>query len=83
MLAERTDEHLQLFEEGKEAEFFCGSSEMLDKIKHYLRYEGRRKTIAERGWERCLKSGYSNQDRMKQMMSTVEVLAKEETSRCS
>ena len=42
MLAERTDEHLQLFEEGKEAEFFDSQEELLSKIQSYLKNDNKR-----------------------------------------
>lgn len=64
MLAERTVEHLELFEEGKEAEFFASDDELVDKCRFYLRNEEKRKKIAELGRERCLKSGYSNAERL-------------------
>lgn len=71
MLAERTDEHLKLFEEGKEAEFFSSDQELLDKIRYYLAHPHERVRIAEKGHDRCLKSGYRNQDRIAQMLEVV------------
>lgn len=64
MLAERTDEHLALFREGEEAEFFGDERELISKVKYYLQDEAKRREIAFRGRERCLRSGYSNQERL-------------------
>ncbi|OQY09280.1 MAG: hypothetical protein B6I30_10050 [Desulfobacteraceae bacterium 4572_187] len=72
MLAERTEEHLSLFEESKEAEFFSSNEELLDKVLYYLAHPNQRQHIAKLGRERCLKSGYSNYDRMKHMLKIVE-----------
>jgi spore maturation protein CgeB len=72
MLAERTNEHLDLFKEGREAEFFSSDEELLDKIRYYLSHEGDRKRVAAAGRERCLKSGYSNHDRLRKMLDIVE-----------
>jgi spore maturation protein CgeB len=71
MLAERTDEHLALFREGVEAEFFSSNDELLDKIKYYIDHADERKRIAAAGRERCLKSGYSNHDRLRQMLDLI------------
>lgn len=71
MLAERTNEHLALFEEGKEAEFFGSDEELLEKASYYLANPDLRKKIAAAGRERCLKSGYSNDSRLAWMLARV------------
>lgn len=77
MLAERTSEHIDLFEEGREAEFFSTNKELLEKTRYYLVHKKERKNIAKAGRERCLKSGYSNQERLKQMLTIIERVGNE------
>ena len=72
MLAERTEEHLNLFGEGREAEFFDSDKELIDKVQYYLTHRNERIRIAAAGRERCIKSGYSNHDRLKAMLNLVE-----------
>jgi hypothetical protein len=67
-LAERTDEHLALFEEGKEAEFFAPDEELVEKADYYLANPALRRKIAVAGRDRCLRSGYSNQSRLRCML---------------
>jgi spore maturation protein CgeB len=71
MLAERTEDHLSLFEEGKEAEFFGDDEEMKDKIRFYLANDPARKKIAAAGRERCLKSGYSSVEQLKGILDQI------------
>lgn len=71
MLAERTDEHRRLFEEGKEAVFFSSDEEMLDKCRYYLAHDDERKAIAAAGHRRCETSGYSNEGMVRKVLKKV------------
>lgn len=71
MLAERTNEHLALFREGEEAEFFSSHDELVEKTRYYLHHSEERLRIAAAGRRRCVEGGYSNTDRMKQCLDVV------------
>lgn len=71
MLAERTEEHLNLFEEGIEAEFFDSNEEMVSKVQFYLRNERARLKIANAGFQRCIKSGYSDINMVEKILETI------------
>jgi spore maturation protein CgeB len=72
LLAERTGEHLDLFEEGVEAEFFDDVDEAARKIQRYLRDEQALHAVAEAGYRRCIDSGYSNLDRLSWALDRVQ-----------
>jgi spore maturation protein CgeB len=59
LLADRTEEHRDFFEEGQEAEFFDSIDEMIDKLKFYTRNESARKRVADGGYQRCKQAGYA------------------------
>jgi glycosyltransferase involved in cell wall biosynthesis len=67
-LAERSEEHLQFFVEGKEAEYFASPQELIDKIRYYLDHESKREEIAKRGYKRCIKSDYSYLSRSREVL---------------
>lgn len=71
MLAERTEDHVALFEEGREAEFFASPEELLDKCRRYLVDEGSRVAVARRGYERCVASGYTNAARLSEALRAI------------
>ena len=75
MLAERTDEHMRLFVEGKEAEFFGDFDELLKKVQYYLAHDQEREQIAAAGYRRCLESGYSNHNRLKVILEHINTLS--------
>jgi len=59
LLADRTDEHRAFFEEGKEAEFFGGPEELLDKLAFYRGHDTARRDIAAAGLARCVSGRYA------------------------
>jgi hypothetical protein len=73
-LAERTSTHQELFEEGKEAEFFDSADECADKIRFYLKDKTAGQRIAEQGYRRCLDSDYSLRSRMDEALSYITAL---------
>jgi spore maturation protein CgeB len=63
MLHERTDEVLELFEEGKDMACFGSVSELADRIDYYLAHPEERAAIAAAGRVRCVPA-YSYDNRM-------------------
>ena len=71
MLAERSDEHNNLFTENNEAVYFSSDKEMLDKISFYLSHKDERNKIADAGYDRCINSGYTYDDRVKEILNNL------------
>ena len=71
LLADRTEEHRNFFEEGKEAEFFSGAEELLDKLKFHHAHETVRLRVATAGLERCRRSRYAYIHRMHDAMADI------------
>jgi spore maturation protein CgeB len=69
MLAERTEEHLALFEEDREAVYFSSDDELLDKVRWYLAHEDDRARIARAGRQRCWTGGYTYERRLEQVLA--------------
>lgn len=68
LLADRTADHQELFEEEREAEFFSSDEEMLDKIKFYDRNESARLRIAAAGYRRCMEGKYAYVHRLRTVL---------------
>ncbi|MCF7894506.1 MAG: glycosyltransferase [Candidatus Omnitrophica bacterium] len=71
MLAERTERHKKLFEEGREAEFFNTKEELLKKVKYYLTNKKLRKSISEAGRKRCVAGRYSHHDILSEIIKVI------------
>jgi spore maturation protein CgeB len=74
LLAQRTPKHQELFQEGKEAEYFGSEAECADKIGFYLRRDSARNRIAEQGHRRCASAGYSLHQRLTDAMEQIQML---------
>ena len=68
MLAEYSDEHARLFDDGKEAVFYRNRDELIGKAQSYLADDSERSAIAEAGRKRCLDSGYDHDARLSFML---------------
>ena len=60
-----------LFEEGKEAMFFSSNEELLRKTEDLIQHPEKCREIARAGRERCLKSGYSNREMIRSVLSRI------------
>ena len=58
--AERTEEHLALYEEDREAVFWSSAEECAAKCRALLADDEWRRSIAEKGHQRYLKNGWTN-----------------------
>jgi spore maturation protein CgeB len=71
MLAERTEEHLELFEEDKEAAYFDCPEELVDKVRYYSTHDSERGRIAGAAHKRAISSKWSYRDRLLEMLHAV------------
>jgi len=72
MLAERTEEHLEFFEEDKEAVYFSSIDELVDKLRYYLHHDNKRVQIAERGYKRVTLNKHTYKDRLQQILNLLQ-----------
>jgi hypothetical protein len=72
LLHERNEVVTRYFKEGVEAEFFESDDELLEKCRHYLARPDERRRIAEAGRRRCIESGYSEPDRVREILPALE-----------
>ncbi|MEL6322722.1 MAG: glycosyltransferase [Pseudomonadota bacterium] len=81
MIAERTEEHLRLFDDGKEAVFFSSTDDLIGLVQHYLAAPTERQKIAAAGQVRARQSGYSEADQLDHVLRTALGLSKEPRER--
>jgi len=68
LCAERTSEHLQLYQEDVEAVYWSNVDECIEKCQKLLSDEKLRADIAEKGRIRCLRNGIFNGSNLTKMM---------------
>jgi spore maturation protein CgeB len=68
MLAERSSEHIQFFQDGIEIACFSDVSELREKIDYYLHHDSDRQQIAQAGYLHVTQGGHSYVDRMRQVL---------------
>lgn len=68
LCAERTSEHLQLYQEDIEAVYWGDVTECMQKCRKLLENDAMRRDIAEKGRVRCLKNGIFNESNLKKMI---------------
>ena len=71
MIAERTNEHLSLFKEGIEAEFFTSNEELLKKVNYYLLNEEKRQEVIEKGYQKCIEKDYSYDNMLARILDAI------------
>ena len=71
LLADRTVEHREFFDEGTEAEFFSSPDELLDKINFYGANESARARVAEAGLVRCRDGRYAYVHRLRVALDAI------------
>ncbi len=71
--AERTNEHLELYEDGHEAVFWTNAVECAEKCMALLADAPRRRAIAAAGHARALRNGYYNEQVMARILDAVMV----------
>jgi len=74
MLAERTDEHQDLFAECRESAYFDSADELAEKVKYYLAREEERLAIAARGHEAVTQGRHTYRDRLLQIINKTREL---------
>lgn len=74
MLAERTNEHLAMFEEDKEAVYFNSNSDLLYKVRYLITHDLVRDQISRNAIERCESSGYSYQHLAKKIVNQINLI---------
>jgi GR25 family glycosyltransferase involved in LPS biosynthesis len=69
MLAERTDEHLELFEEGVHAAYCETPEELREKARYYIAHDSARVRMAGAAYQQVTSGGHRYRDRLSELLS--------------
>lgn len=70
LCAERTEEHLALYEENKEAVFWSDAEECAERCHRFLGNEQERVAVTARGRLRCIQNGKLNEPTLEHILQT-------------
>ena len=71
LCAERTKEHIAMYQEDTEAVFWSSPEECAEKCLDLLKKDAKRREIARAGHKRCLQNGYLNEKVLGQIIEKV------------
>lgn len=77
MLAERTDDLMEMFREGEEADFFSSAEELAAKVAYYMGNPQQRDKVASAGRARVVADGHEVVSRMRQVLEWVAAMDRE------
>jgi spore maturation protein CgeB len=80
VLAERTEEHLEYFEENKEAAYFNSEEELVDKVRYYLAHDAERERISQAGYKKVISGGHTYLHRLRKILDHVKSIILERAS---
>lgn len=72
LLHQRNDLVTRYFREGEEIACFESKQELLEKCRYYLDHPEERQRVAAAGQRRCVESGYSETDRVREALPLIE-----------
>ena len=81
MLHERTESHLDIYKEGRDADFFESSEELIDKVRYYLLHDHERERIRQAEYSRTMSAGHSYRNRLEQILQAASPRRKSITLR--
>ena len=72
LLHQRNEVVTSYFREDEEMAFFGSDDELVEKCRYYLEHPEERRRIGEAGRRRCIESGYSELDRVKEVVPLLQ-----------
>ncbi|MBC1937546.1 glycosyltransferase [Listeria grandensis] len=70
-LGTRTEEHMDIFQPGVEADFFTTPEELLEKVAFYTQRDEIRQQITQKGYEKVIKMNATYEARVKEIIEMV------------
>jgi hypothetical protein len=80
MLAEKSEQQMSYFAEGKEAAYFGSPDELVEKARYYLANDDERIRIARAGHVKCVQGGFTYKDRIKHDIEAVTERLRDRTA---